>query len=119
MRMTITQIKNEIIDATFARYTTNDAETHFDIFHLYDTKRECARDNSGYVDARHMEVIGFNTKTKNKRDLGRHDSLTFSGQARVNMTRIFADGSTMIRLDSPQTVFNVQNMEVGTNWKID
>lgn len=81
----------------FDRYTEVEYQSEADIFHLYDTGEECMKDNSGYHDSRHFILWTFNTKTMEKCNQGRHDSMTNSGNATVDIMRVYANGSFMIR----------------------
>lgn len=80
-----------------------------DIFHLYDTKEECFKDNSGYHDSRHFILWAFNTSTRKKCNLGKHDGIeNFSEENIINKIRVFADGSFMIRFENPVNIENQQ-----------
>jgi len=63
------------VQEVFDRYKENENLKEADIFHLYDTGEECIKDNTGYHDSRHFILVGFNTKTMEKCELGRHDGL--------------------------------------------
>lgn len=80
-----------------------------DIFHLYDTGEECFKDNSGYHDSRHFNLIAFNSETMEKHNLGRHDGIFNHGNdVRVVIMRVFADGSFFVRLEKPATIGDYQ-----------
>ena len=85
------QEKLKILD----KYDENKTLHHFDLFHLY--PKELAYPN-GYYDSRFFELIGFNTVTMEKRNLGRHDAMNFAdlGDSIIRVAHIFADGSFVI-----------------------
>ena len=74
-------------------YAETEELNHFDIFHLYSGKLAYP---NGYYDARFFELVGFNTKTMQKRKLGRHDAIDFEG-VMIERACIFADGATMLK----------------------
>lgn len=91
-------------------YTESDSVARFDILHLY--PQELAYPN-GYYDAKFFRLIGFNTKTQEKRDLGRHDVLRTEdylglGYPKVRQVRIYVDGSTLVEFDKPVCVSDTQ-----------
>jgi len=101
------------VKEVFDRYSYNAKLEEADIFHLYDTGEECAKDNSGYKDSRFFELVIFNTITMEKRNCGRHDgitSLSFLNPAKLVMGRVFADGSFLIRLQRPVKIDLLQNV---------
>jgi hypothetical protein len=76
-------------------YQLDDNETQFDILHLY--PHELAYP-AGFYDSRFFQLVGFNTRTKKKAFLGEHDGLNFNLVSNaIDVVRIYADGSTMIR----------------------
>lgn len=79
-------------------YTESDALIEFHILHLYP---EGISFPNGYYDSRFFNLIGFNTATMQKRNLGRHDGINFEGMIEINSTRIFADGSTLLKFRKP------------------
>lgn len=90
------------VQKVFDRYKENENLKEADIFHLYDTGEECIKDNTGYHDSRHFKLIGFNTKTMEKCELGRHDGLeSFSDNLCIRKIRVYADGSFFISLSRP------------------
>ena len=90
------------VQEVFDRYKENENLTEADIFHLYDTGEECIKNNTGYHDSRHFRLVGFNTKTMEKCELGRHDGLeSFSHNLCVRKVRVYADGSFFISLSRP------------------
>lgn len=95
----------------FDKYKTVDRLTHADIFHLYDTGKECKPDNSGYHDSRHFTLWIFNTCTMEKCDMGRHDGISaYEQSCDLSMARVYADGSFMLRLTKPAQVMGGQNI---------
>ena len=62
-------------EEVFEKYTHVEYLKYADIFHLYDTGKNCVDDNSGYHDARHFKLLAFNTNTMQKCDLGQHDGI--------------------------------------------
>ena len=61
----------------------------------------------GYWDSQFFKVIAFsyeNPIQKQKCDLGRHDGLKFEDGVEVDIARIFADGSTLLRFKHPVTI---------------
>jgi hypothetical protein len=87
----------EYVDV-LAKYADAPSLSSFDILHLY--PKEIAAPN-GYFDSRFFELVGFNIVTMQKRSLGRHDSVDFDGDVGLQMVRIFADGSTLVKFRSP------------------
>ena len=79
-------------------YEWNEELDTFDILHLY--PKELAYPN-GYYSARFFELIGFSTKTLQKRNLGRHDAIIYNDKIVIDIAQIFADGSTLLRFESP------------------
>lgn len=77
-------------------YSLNDDLDEFNLFHLY--PEELAFPN-GYYDSRFFTLIGFNFDKKEKRIIEGRDGLRFVPNAGVDVDiiRIFADGSTLIR----------------------
>lgn len=90
------------VQKVFDRYKENENLKEADIFHLYDTGEECLKDNTGYHDSRHFRLVGFNTQTMEKCELGRHDGLeSFSDNLCIRKIRVYADGSFFISLSRP------------------
>lgn len=99
--------------AVFDQYTEDPQLDEFHIFHLYDTGEKCAIDNSGFEDARHMNIVGYNKELKKKRDLGRHDEISFfNTESKPGRIRIFADGSTMIVFYKAVGIINTQSLNI-------
>lgn len=96
MKHTKKNLKAET-EKIFGRYTEDEALEEFNIFHMYGDGKPCIFYDNGYVDAQNFNLMGYNTKTKKKRDLGRHDSLNLSTECKPDIIRIFMDGSTMVR----------------------
>lgn len=100
------------VEALFSQYNEAPDLEEADAFHLYDTGKECAVDDSGYHDARHFKLIAFNTETDQKRDCGIHDGITnllFNGPT-VNTIRVFADGSFFFRMNKPVKLLLTQGV---------
>ncbi len=89
------------VQKTFDKYTINDDLDEADIFHLYDTGKECMEDNSGYHDARHFKLVAFNSETMEKCDCGIHDGIENISNPILKLVRIYADGSTLIAFNEP------------------
>lgn len=99
------------VEEVFSRYKDNPNLTEADIFHLYDTGEECIKDNSGFHDSRHFELVIFNTETMEKKHCGRHDGITnVSDSLSFRIIRIFADGSFFIRLNGLSKVSLLQDI---------
>jgi hypothetical protein len=87
------------------RYTQNDELSSFNILHLY--PEDLAYPN-GFYDSRWFRLVGFNTELNQRRELGAHDGVRFMEGVRVEIARVFADGSTLIRFASPVRVEGYQ-----------
>lgn len=87
------QVRIEILNL----YEWDNELNCFDIIHLY--PKELAYPN-GYWEARFFKLIGFNTQTMTKRDLGKHDAIIYNDDIVVALSEIFADGSTLIKFKS-------------------
>lgn len=104
-------MKTYDVKKVFDRYTETEGLKEADIFHLYDTGEECIRDNSGYHDCRHFELVAFNTETMQKKNCGRHDGITgYSDDLPVRMLRVYADGSFFVRLGRTARIELFQNV---------
>jgi hypothetical protein len=77
-----------------SKYKINNKLEWFNIIHLYG--KELAFPN-GYYDSRFFKLVGFNTKTMEKRIFEHRDGLHFRDYIPIKMVRIYADGSTLIR----------------------
>lgn len=105
----------EVIDETYSRYTEDKSLSEANIFHLHDTGRTCMNPNGsydGFKDSRYFECFAFNSETNKMRHLGTHDGIQFSIEAHVLITRIFADGSTLIRLHQVRPFTNTQEIYI-------
>lgn len=101
------------VKTVFDRYTENEDLLEADIFHLYDTGKECFTDNSGYHDSRHFELIAFNTKTMEKRNFGIHDGMSnFSEDLPIQLVRVYADGSFFIKFSRLTRIYSFQNVDL-------
>lgn len=114
-----TETKDDIIMETydvklvFNRYTETPELNEADIFHLYDTGEECLKDNSGYHDSRHFELLAFNTKTMQKKNCGTHDGIScYSKDLPVEMLRVYADGSFFVKLGRLAKIDLFQNVNL-------
>lgn len=100
-------------EALFNRYTKVPELKEVDILHLYDTGEGCYKDNSGYHDSRHFNLVGFNTETMERADFGRHDGiapLIADAEVTIRSIRVFADGSFLVQLSRPYKIYNSQNV---------
>ncbi len=101
------------VKEVFNRYTETNELKEADIFHLYDTGEECIKDNSGYHDSRHFELIAFNTETMQKKNCGRHDGITsYSNDLPIRMMRVYADGSFFVKLGRTAKIEMFQNVNL-------
>jgi hypothetical protein len=91
------------------RYTENDKIQEFHILHLY--PKELAYPN-GFYDSQFFNLVGFNTETMERRDLGQHDGIRYDLGVRPQLTRIFADGSTLLKFYSPVGVESFQEANI-------
>jgi len=92
------------------RYKINEKLGIADIFHMY--PKEPAFPN-GYHDSCFFDLWIFNSETMEKRFFPRRDGLQFLDEARIYIARIYIDGSTLIRLCSPQKVSIFQCIMIG------
>ncbi len=93
------------ISEIFGRYKPTKKLKEADIFHLYDTGKNCVDNDSGYHDSRHFNLVAFNTKTLEKCDMGIYDGIqNLSDDKIVDLIRIFSDGSTIVRFRQPVEV---------------
>ena len=97
------EVQNLILD-TFARYTVDENLNEFDILHLYDTGKCCIINDSGYKDARHFNLVGYNNELKKYRNLGQHDGIRIMEQVQFHSIKIFVDGSTLLKLVKPTPI---------------
>jgi len=93
----------ERIDFLNTGYKEIKTLSEFHILHLYPGKGTAYP--NGYIDAKSFTLWAFNTNRMEKINLGEHDSLDFERDISVNMVRIFADGSTLIKFNQPVKVF--------------
>lgn len=79
-------------------YEIDETLEKYNIIHMY-PKGLAATRSYGFVDSRKFILWGYSTGNKKRRNLGHHDGLSFARQdsPRVDIVRIFADGSTFIR----------------------
>ena len=93
-----------------SEYKEFDGLKEFNILQLYPMGL-CYPD--GYYDSRWFNLVAYNYLTNQMKNLGRHDGLTFnSNNPAVDIVRIFADGSTLIRFKGLVKVENWQAAEI-------
>lgn len=92
------------------QYTIKEDLKEGDIFHLYGKEEAYPM---GYFDSRWFDLWIFNTKTKEKRLIEDRDEVTFGERANVMYSRIFIDGSTLIKLSCPVSFEVFQSVRVG------
>ena len=86
------------------KYKENDELNLFNIFHLY--PKEIAYPN-GFYDCRFFELVGFNTDTMEKRNLGRHDGIDFAyDKCSISKAQVFADGAFLIQMSHLVEMFS-------------
>ncbi len=102
-----------VLDEVFIRYTDDDTLGEFNIFHMYPVGLAYP---DGYTDSQFFDLWGFNFMEKRKRYLGTHDGMMFRAGANVDIVRIFADGSTLIRMENLCFVDNLQNVVITGIW---
>ena len=97
-----------------SEYNVNEYLDSFHIIHLY--PMEIAYPN-GYYDSRFFEVVGYNTSTMERKDIGKTDGIRFEGTQTIcpDMVRIFADGSTLIRFSKPVSFYGASVVYI-KNW---
>jgi len=96
--------KDDILD----RYKEDKDLANFNIIHIY-PKELC--NEHGIRNSRFFEVVGFNTVSNKKRNLGKHDDLRKWELAPLNLhgVQVFRDKSTIL-LGEFKTVFDLSNM---------
>jgi hypothetical protein len=94
-------------------YIENEELSEFNIFHMYPGEL-CYPD--GYFDSRWFELVGYNYCTMEFRKLGKHDGLRFDyiKNPKVDIVRIFADGSTLIRFDNVVSIEMFQEILISS-----
>jgi hypothetical protein len=103
------------VDFLDSGYVVSESIKTFHILHLY--RGKIAYPN-GYIDSRLFTLWGFNTDKMMKKNLGIHDGLSLINVLRpeespkVDIIRIFADGSTLIRFLTPVKVSDGQCADV-------
>jgi hypothetical protein len=90
----------KIIDI-LKKYEVNKELEEFDILHIY--PKELAFPN-GYCDSRFFDVVFFNTKKMEKREICHKDSLDWAGVGNVKMIRVFADGGVLVKFKNFQKI---------------
>lgn len=96
------------VKEVFAKYKTNNELVTADIIHMYDTGIECAKEGTGYNDARHFKAVIYNTNTLEKKELHEHHDIVDTADAKVYSVKIFADGSTLVSLVNVCVIGNGQ-----------
>lgn len=81
----------------------------FHIFHLYPRRLAYPE---GFYDSRFFDLHCFNTDILEKHVIEDRDGLIFNDGVRVDIVRIFADGSTLIRFKHPVRISIFQAVEV-------
>jgi hypothetical protein len=95
----------ERIDFLEKGYTVSEKPILVDIVHMY--PGEIAFPN-GYYDSRFFNLVGFNAMKRLKFDYGRHDGIFVGKGVKVEFASIFADGSTIIKLQEPAKIISSQ-----------
>ena len=80
-----------------AQYEVNDNLDRCNIVHLYPSGLAYP---DGYVDSRFFELRMYNSENMQMRVYAPCDSLDFAEGVGVDMIRVFADGSTVVRFSS-------------------
>lgn len=75
-------------------YKENKDLKSFNIIHMYPKK--IAYPN-GYWDSKFFKLIAYNEELMEFRSFGKHDGLDICDNVPVDIIRIFADGSTLVR----------------------
>ena len=108
---TVVQARIDILNI----YLEDQSLELFHIIHMYPGKLAYP---TGYVDSRYFTLWGFNTDKMLKKNLGIHDGLDLNNilnphlSPKVNIIRIFADGSTLIKFLTPVKVSTTQCADV-------
>lgn len=84
-----------------AQYEVNDDLTTCNIIHMYPSGLAYP---DGHADSRFFELHLYNSKSLQKRVYATCESLDFAEGVGVDMIRVFADGSTLVKFTSPVTV---------------
>jgi hypothetical protein len=80
------------------KYTESDTIQEFDILHLYSGDL-AHKGNWGYIEARRFVLIGYDTSTLQKRNLGTHDAIYFDETIPIYIVMVYADGAFLIKFD--------------------
>lgn len=90
------------VEEVFNSYTEYKYMKKADIFHFYDTGDQCLEKEDGFINSRWFELIAFNSKTKQKRKLGRRDGVDCNlNIAKTSCFRVYADGSFLVSFREP------------------
>ena len=94
-----------------SEYKEDDGLTQFNILQLYPLGL-CYPD--GYYDSRWFNLVAYNYLTGKMKNYGKHDGLKFDARnmPTVDIVRIFADGSTLIRFNEMCNIENWQATEI-------
>lgn len=85
------EVKEEI-DFLTTGYKINNKLDYFDILHLYPENKPAYP--NGFTDARFFELIGFNSITRERKNLGRHDGIrVINSCVDLYHLMVYADGS--------------------------
>jgi hypothetical protein len=93
--------------AILNKYEETDSLKEFDILHLYDDGYAYP---DGYYDSRFFVLIGFNTKTMQKKDLGTHDAIDFWDDCVISKSQVYGDGAFLIKM--AHMITNVGNTQM-------
>lgn len=96
----------EVLDS----YEINNSLEEANIFHLY--AKENAFPN-GYFDSKFFDLHIYNTESREKRIVEHRDGLAFGNDVRINMSRVFIDGSFFIKLKNIESIDILQCVSVG------
>jgi hypothetical protein len=82
-------------------YQEVDALPEINLIHMYPLEIAYPL---GYYDSKFFQAIGYCFESGKKCDLGRHDELKFEDDVVIDIARIYADGSTLLRFKTPVAV---------------
>jgi hypothetical protein len=104
----------KIVENNFKSYKTIRNLSGADIFHLYDSGEECAKNNSGFYDSRHFYLWAFNTYTNKKCFLGKHDGMLniIPHSAVLDIVRVYKDGAFLLRFQSVVKIHQGQCIQI-------
>jgi len=103
-----------ITEETFSQYTEVNESIDADIIHVYPTEEFGKDDNRGYHDSKFFTIYYFNTVNKKKFfSCKYYDELMFGENSHLMMTRVFVDGSFLMRFKEPVSFHTCQSVLVG------